>query len=866
MLWRIGAAISDRDIAGVVLRGPVGVGKSRIAREALAEAARQGAATHWVIGTATARSVPAGAFAAWAGQGTSSTLELVRNIIDALTADCSDQQVVVGVDDVHLLDDLSTFILRQVIERRIASVVVTFRDGDPLPAAALELWSGDGFELLQLAPLTYDDTFALLTARLGTPPVPSVAQNLWTLTQGNALYLHDIVEQELNDQRLILRGDRWEWTGEPVIAPNLVDMIESRIGSLPKGVSDVIDVLAVGEPLELAALCRITDQVAVEEADRRRLITLEMVDSEMHARLAHPLYGEVRRHRAPTTSLRRLRGLVVGELAKRDGSNHLRAVVQRASLSIGSDLEPDADLLLDAARAAVSLADLSQAERLAATASRAGAGPEADFIRAHVLSILSRGHDAISVLDACTNDELTVEDRAKMAFLRSHVTLFTLKDPAEAKRLIDEISENVSPDARKFIDAFLALYWAAMGRPLEAIGVASAFALDGLPGVIGAGTAMALAVAFGDAGRVAAAEEAARTGYALAQRDLDAAHMRFLVADGHIGALVQAGQLNSARHEAERLHAQASDLPGIAQLFTRGQVGIAALAGGDLRTACDALASAVEGFDAVNDTTGWGYRYSLPYTVALALNGKVDAAVAALAAATERRHPAWPHLDHEFAAAQAWVAAAQGTPSIGITIMRAAAEVAKQRGQLAAEVMCGQVVSQLGDRSWAPRLKRLAELVEGPRAVLAARFASALHDKDGEALAALSAEYENMGDRVMAVDAAVYAADFHRHHGRNGSAYTCAARAEEIAATCRADTPAMRTTLGLPQFTTRELEIIALIRAGMQSRAIATTLTLSVRTVEGHIYRAMARTGASSRTELVAMLGTRKPTVGQTPR
>jgi DNA-binding CsgD family transcriptional regulator len=40
----------------------------------------------------------------------------------------------------------------------------------------------------------------------------------------------------------------------------------------------------------------------------------------------------------------------------------------------------------------------------------------------------------------------------------------------------------------------------------------------------------------------------------------------------------------------------------------------------------------------------------------------------------------------------------------------------------------------------------------------------------------------------------------------------------------------------------------------LSSRAIADRLTLSVRTVEGHIYRAMAKTGATTREELAAML------------
>ena len=45
-----------------------------------------------------------------------------------------------------------------------------------------------------------------------------------------------------------------------------------------------------------------------------------------------------------------------------------------------------------------------------------------------------------------------------------------------------------------------------------------------------------------------------------------------------------------------------------------------------------------------------------------------------------------------------------------------------------------------------------------------------------------------------------------------------------------------------------------LIGEGLSNRAVAERLTLSVRTVEGHIYQAMEKTGTTSRDELAALL------------
>jgi DNA-binding CsgD family transcriptional regulator len=54
--------------------------------------------------------------------------------------------------------------------------------------------------------------------------------------------------------------------------------------------------------------------------------------------------------------------------------------------------------------------------------------------------------------------------------------------------------------------------------------------------------------------------------------------------------------------------------------------------------------------------------------------------------------------------------------------------------------------------------------------------------------------------------------------------------------------------------TDREREMATLLGQGLSGRAVAERLTLSVRTVEGHIYRAMAKKGATSRDELAALL------------
>ena len=848
----IEAAISASDVSGILICGASGVGKSRIAREALSVAASQGCETRWTVGTSSARAIPLGAFTAWAPSGVTDTVQLLRGVVESLTVASSSAKVIVGVDDVHLLDDLSTFVLHQIVQTGAAKVILTVRDGSPIPTAIQEIWKLAQFDRLDLQPLSPDESTTLLAATLEGSVDSDAAQRLWKLTHGNVLYLRNIVEQEVADGRIVQENGCWRWIGDPIMPPGLVELIETRIGDLPTPVSDVIDVLAVGEPIEFAALTRITDAAAVEEAETRGLIALEPAGSGIEVRVAHPLYGQVRRRRAAHSRLRRLRGLIASELAASSDRDDIRVLVRRATLSLDSDVTPDADLLVRAAHGAVWLGDLHLADRLAEAANHAGAGPEPNFVRAHALSWLGRGEEAEAVLADIRTSQLTDRDRARLAFLRSSNMLWALGDPARAKELIDDALRFTPPRARSYIDAFLTIYWFAMDEPEAAVQASENLALADIP-VVGAEIAWALAQISADAGRTTEAVADANAGYVVATRTLDAPHMRFNIADAEVGALLLSGRIADALDVAERTQQQAAHLPGAAQLLGAAVAGRAALGAGDLHRACQLLEQAAEGLSA-SHPGGWGYRYRIPHATALAIRGSAEQAAAALAA-LDKVQRRFRSLDHEHSLVRAWVAAGQGAVTEAITVLLSAAERAKTTGRFAAEVLCLQTATQFGDRTGAPRLHELESIVEGPRVGLAARFSAALCESDGAELSSVSEEFERMGDLVAAVDAAAHAALAYRRHDKRGSALGCSTRADALAKQCGgASTPALRQAAEPLPLTDREAEIVMLIGEGLSNRGVAERLTLSVRTVESHIYRAMMKTGTTSRDELATLL------------
>ncbi len=846
-LAAVAAALDATDTAGIVVCGSAGVGKSRIVREALTSF--EDRTVRWVVATSSARTLPLGAFASWADTGVTDNLQLVQAVIDSLTGTASDSAVVIGVDDAHLLDDLSAFVLHQIVLRGSGKVVLTVRDGESVPLALQDVWKVGHFDRLDVQPLSAGEVGALLSAALVGSVEPDSTQRLWRLTKGNPLFLRNIVEQEVESGRLARFGRMWCWTGDPVLPPGLMEVVDSRMGALPGDVSDVVDALAVGEPIELSTLRRITSDSAVEDADLRGLITVDDADTHIDVRLAHPLYGEVRRKRAAATRLRRLRGLLASELAGQADRDELRVLVRRATLSLDADLDPDCDLLARAAHGAAWQLDLPLATRLADAAVRAGGDADALFIQAFLLSWMDRGHEAESVLAEMSGRELSSSDRAKLLFIRAINRHFSLADPDGARELIEGAAGDASMPANGCVDAAHLVYTAAMGDPETALTAAARLESDALPDAAARMAAWATTVAAGDRGSTTAAITVAQGAYDIPIRGY------LIILDAQVSAHVLAGQIADAQEAAATLRQRAADYPS-PKIFpaSEGVTGCALLGAGLLDEASVWLNRTDEMLTASSETIGWTYRFRLMRTVALAMRGLVDEAVAALAGVESCRHPGWRYLDYQLGLSRAWVAAARGLVTDALHMALEAAEIARNQGQFAAEVFCLQTAAQFGDGTCAERLDELECLVEGPRAHLAAQFARGLKSRDAVGLETLSRDYETMGDLIAAVDAASHAALIHRRAERQGSALTCTSRAESLARRSGAATPAFHAAAVPTPFTDREREIVRLIGEGLTTRAIAERLTLSVRTVEGHIYRAMAKSGAVDRDQLAAML------------
>jgi DNA-binding CsgD family transcriptional regulator len=834
-LRRVAAAIR-RGAAGIVVAGPAGVGKTRLAREALAVSGGRGATVVWAHGSTAARPLPLGAFAGLLDVPAGDAAETIGRALDQLARQ---QPLVLAVDDAHLLDEHSAIVLHRVVVRRLAPALVTLRTGEPAPDPVTSLWKDDHLPRLDLAPLDVAETTGLVARVLGGPVESASAHRLWTLTQGSPLFLRHLLAGEVSAGRFTPASGIWRWTSDPAISPELAGLLEHEMGGLAAGVRDVVDLVALTEPVAVPTLAALTSPEDLEEAENRALVRTDGVV----ARLAHPLYGEVRRTAMGILRARRLRGLVAQTLDAAPDP------IPRAVLTLDSDLAPEPALFLQAAEAATRMYDLPLAERLARAAAATG-DPVARLVHAAALSWLSRGEEAEAILADLAARAPDTGTRALVQLHRTGNLLWTMARPDEARQAL--VAAEATGAAPFHVAAMSLALAASVGELSPVLARGPELLRDELPDDLARIlVASAVSAAAAVTGELRLLDEAAVVGGLTADR-VPTVIPGFGLADWQVLGHRLAGTLDRADDQARRMRAASADLPGPARLMGLVVAGHAAFAGGRVR---DALLLLSEAWAGLADS-GHEFRFRCRTLLAatLAQAGQTARAAPLLAGIVAGQHPAYRLFAPDDLLARAWGAAAEGSMTEAIGHAVAAADLARETGAPAYEVLAWQTAIQFGDATAAlPRLAALAEL--GPRAVVARSHARAWADQDGELLLEASDAWTRLGDLVAAGDAAAQAADVHRRQGRHGSALSAAALAQKLAGRSGARTPALAIAVRPLPLTAREREIVTLAARGLSNKDIAERLNVSVRTVEGHLYRAGLKLGVSERTALAGVLG-----------
>ncbi|NDK88515.1 helix-turn-helix transcriptional regulator [Gordonia desulfuricans] len=821
-----------------MVRGAAGVGKTRLTTEALTTA---GLESLVISATSTGKRVPLGAFAAWVDHSVSDPLSRVSGVVTEI----SKSDAVVVIDDFPRLDDLSLFVVSTLWRSTQTRLMFTIRTEDRSPATD-ELLTGDEAIVIELAPMSEPESADLVEAALGGTISPELHHTMWELGHGNPFLLRALVNQGRDQGLLTFDGEEWIATGPLGLPDGLVVSLSTRLEAHPD-VAEVVDALAIAEPLPLSAVTELVDHAAVEKAVRRDFVVVDVAPPHHKLRLSHPIYGEVRRTHA-TVQLHRIRPRLSRILSASNDSDPIVAI-QAAVLALESgDFPGRQQILADGAEAALGSLDTALAIALAQEVTAPDLLPRVHKVLGYAMSLAGAGLDAEAVLQRASDAATDPDELATTTMVRVANQLWTLGDLDAARQIVDDLRTDV-PLPEGIRSTVTGLTNALAGRPRTAFEMLTAAPHDTrtvspLREML---TCWAGVIAAGDLGLLTEVSRFAARGYTAADSPDTAPHLS-AITQLHAYYLMLAGNMSTAYDVAERLTELTTHTPGFGPIWATGVTGSVLGFRGDLKTATRLLTSALEQLDCYQAPPFMWIPFCIERASAAAMSGDTDTLVALTERLRAHPHPAFGYLHTRIELLEVWQMAMTGETSNAARRSLDIASTAKDSGQDLHEAYALQVAVRLGDASCAPRLSQLAQrLTESPRVQIAARHAHALASGDGKALDGVADEYLHVGLVTCAADASAQAVTIYESQGRRGARLNAVERLDRIAAPRGIHSPATTAAHLGDGLSARQREVVMLAQSGLTNREIAARLTLSVRTVEGHLYRATQILGGSVR-------------------
>jgi DNA-binding CsgD family transcriptional regulator len=842
---------------GVALVGDSGVGKSTLAR-ALAQAVEsRGPTVRFVLGTQTGCAVPFGAFSR------SVTVDAAHEPAAMLAAAHKtleqEDDLVVVVDDAQLLDPLSATLVHQLAANGSARLVVTIRSGEPVPDAVAALWKERRLLTLHIDPFTREQTGELARRVLGGAVEPRLIDELHGRSGGNLLLLRGLLSAGRENGVLVYTEDGWQLRGPLHADRELYDLLEFRLRSLAPEELEAVELLATGELLDWEVLRGLCDAEAAARLEQRGLIQLVADGSALVAQLNHPVIGEAALRLAGVVRSRQLNGRLAQALGRhmREGRRRsrlpdVRGQIRLAQFMMRSDLSPDLDVIIDAAANAIAMSDIGDGEELSRFAFDRGGGLPAAILLADAMSWQGRGDEVEAVLGDCDLEGADQSLTARWGCLRAlnlffgcgqtkhaqHV-LASVKDRVDAEAMVGLITavevtiECFSGDLPTAIEAGLTLF-ASDVPPLATVWAAASMCW-----------ALALSGQFGELHRTADLGLRAAT---LAQPGV----VRFVTGLAEVTALTAVSDLSAAERVWQRYAAMAAGADQ-ADALVHAMLGLVELARGALPAACaafhDSMSAMSRGFP-----SGWLMLVAAWYAQVEGRRGNAKAAAAAVRRSEEAYGPQVALFLPELELARAWERASAGHTSTARMHGARAARIARRSGMYAVEMRALHTTVRFGDRSHAGRLQELAKTLNTPMAETVAAHARGLEVYDGDLLDAAADRFAEMGALGLAADAAAQAARAHARTGDRGKELASSTRTHWLASQCEIRTPAVNAAARPLPITDREREVAMLVAGGLSNRQIADQLCVSVRTVDGHLYRTFAKLGIERRDQLVHLV------------
>ena len=871
-LESVRAALTTENSLGVVITGGRGVGKSSLARAAVADLGPDAWSLQLRSGPAGANT-PYGCLSfllarlpqAYMGSPTA----ILRGITSLIRSDAAGRPCVITLDTSGSIDDMSAGVLLNVLLTGTARIIAVAPKISDLPPDFHWLLTDRRLTEVRLSNLNELQTRQVLLSLLGHRVSASLVNTYHHMVGGNPLLLKALVTEQKLSGNLVLSDSVWTLRDKVVLdgAASLDDIVRSRWSRETPETREVIEMLSCARRVELSRLTAIYSSDVVADMEDGGLLEIDDSDHRWVS-LREKYIGDVVRSWLSIARRRELRSELLGGTEPDPAEMTVDELMAFAAWTHECEAELSPALALAAAEAAVQLFDprfaLAYADMLKRTDAQ---WVPAQRHKAAAYLQLDLPVQALAALDDISQPELDsvgVEEYAQVVAAKARVMLWL---PEHAGKV-----PAVLADARERLDsAGSQAPW-----PHPAVCAANRVALSGFEYRAFAGDYAAMIPEL-----EAAADPA---------RNPDMSY-RMQASVILMTALSLTGREMDALSLMRRLGGQitdASHVVGLREQYTR-EAFVVLLMAGQWRRCIDLVGPHVDG-----ESDRMPYRSAaseLAAGLAYVYSGRGGAALDPLISAVAQLElqPAQAALRTAYAATALAYAQTGNAPQSRKYLAKL--QRTSGKSSFAAETIiefCALVAGRwLGDSESVAGLKQSAQrnikagsytlagisllaatvngsdadfrLLEdiashrqGPLAEVSRLIAVGSRTKDAKTLLAAgelaaTLELDAVEARCMAL-----AVDFARQDGDAVSARTAQARLDILAATV-ANLPIVPSS-GSPLLTARERQIARLAGRGASNRDIALEMGVSVRTVEGHLYQVFTKLGVTSRGDLTGLV------------
>lgn len=325
--------------SNVVLLGAGGAGKTALGVHSLVRLTGEQPALHAVhfAATTATRQSPLAVFVPALRDYESLAGESPDRIAQALVRACLEHaasaggrrpgpaQLVIMIDDVPLLDNLSALVVDYLLSRTDVRTVLSCRSTPGLSPALTRAWREGVLNRVDVPALTLAEV-AEIAGELLAPKIiaPQAVQRLAEATGGNALFLVELVRSLERSDALEFRQGLWAWRRPFPADTSLSDILRAELAQLSPEKRAAYETIALCAPVSLALLCTQFEPDVLDELAVDGLVSFHgMHDNsqQISATVSHPLSGEVTAALVrPIQRMARLRAMYEAALAHGSGA------------------------------------------------------------------------------------------------------------------------------------------------------------------------------------------------------------------------------------------------------------------------------------------------------------------------------------------------------------------------------------------------------------------------------------------------------------------------------------------------------------------------------------------------------------------